>query len=189
MNFSLQKLFENRTIAVIIIVIMITQNVFIEGSAISPLKVGLMALMPLVFLIKVPYVSKALILGILYLLTIIFSGLFHPESFRFSTIGYLGMFVITFITLYNLVHSRAFSLSFFIKFLRRMILAYAICLICQQLFVLVGIRFMPVVNLNNQFFLAIDKLPSLTLEPSHTARILGVLSGAGGISNVYELPL
>lgn len=56
-----------------------------------------------------------------------------------------------------------------------MILAYAICLICQQLFVLVGIHFMPIVNLNDQFFLAIDKLPSLALEPSHTARILGVL--------------
>lgn len=56
-----------------------------------------------------------------------------------------------------------------------MILAYAICLICQQLFVLVGIRFMPLVNLNNQFFLSINKLPSLSLEPSHSARILGVL--------------
>lgn len=56
-----------------------------------------------------------------------------------------------------------------------MILAYAICLICQQLLVLVGIRFMPLVNLSNQGFLAIDKLPSLAIEPSHSARILGVL--------------
>lgn len=175
-SFSdIPKYLTDRNIAVAILVVMLTQFVFIEGYTISPLKVGLMALMPFVFIVKVPYVSKALILGILYLLTIIFSGLFHPESFRFSTIGYLGMFVITFITLYNLVHSGAFSLSFFIKFLRWMILAYAICLICQQLFVLVGIRFMPIINLNNQFFLAIDKLPSLSLEPSQTARILGVL--------------
>lgn len=154
---------------------MLTQIVFIEGETISPLKVALMAVMPLVFIFKVPYVSKALILGTLYLLTIIFSGLFHPESFRFSTIGYLGMFVITFITIYNLIHSGTFSLSFFIKFLKWMLLAYAICLICQQLLVLVGIRFMPLVNLSNQAFLAIDKLPTWNLEPSHTARILGVL--------------
>lgn len=139
------------------------------------MKVGLMSFMPLVFIFKVPYVSKALILGAIYLLAVIFSGLFHPESFRFSTIGYLGMFVVTFITLYNLIHSGAFSLSFFIKFLKWIIFAYAICLICQQLFILVGIRFMPLINLNNQFFLAIDKLPSLSLEPSHSARILGVL--------------
>lgn len=175
MTFSLQKLLENKTIALITIVVMITQIVFIEGYGVSPVKVGIMALMPFVFIFKVPYVSKALILGILYLLTIIFSGLFHPESLRFSTIGYLGMFVIAFITLYNLVHSGTFSLSFFIKFLRWMILAYAICLICQQLLVLVGIRFMPLVNLSNQGFLAIDKLPSLAIEPSHSARILGVL--------------
>lgn len=34
---------------------------------------------------------------------------------------------------------------------------------------------MPIVNLNNQHFLAIDKLPSLNIEPSHVARVLGVL--------------
>lgn len=175
MTFSLHKLLEKKTIAVIIIVIMITQIVFIEGYGVSPVKVSLMALMPLVFVFKVPYVSKALILGILYLLAIIFSALFHPESFRFSTIGYLGMFVITFITIYNLVHSGAFSLSFFIKFLKWTILSYAICLLCQQLCVLTGIHFLPLVNLSNQPFLAIDKLPCWNIEPSHTARILGVL--------------
>ena len=172
---SFYRFFTNRNIVIITLVIMLTQIVYIEGEAISPLKVGLMALMPLVFIIKVPYVSKALILGILYLLTVIISSLFHPASFRFSTIGYLGMFVITFVTLYNLVHSGALSLSFFIKFLKWMILAYAICLICQQLFVLVGIRFMPLINLSNQGFLAIDKLPIWNIEPSHTARVLGVL--------------
>ncbi len=174
-SLNISQYFTNRNIAVAILLVMLTQLVFIEGYTISPLKVGLMTLMPLIFIIKVPYVSKALILGVFYLFTVVFSGLFHPESFRFSTIGYLGMFVITFITQYNFVHSGAFSLSFFIKFLKWMILAYAICLICQQLFVLVGIRFMPLVNLNNQFFLSINKLPSLSLEPSHSARILGVL--------------
>lgn len=154
---------------------MLTQFVFIEGYRISPIKVTLMALMPFVLLFKVPYVTKALIMGVIYLLTVIISGLFHPASFRFSTIGYLGMFVITFITLYNLIHSGAFSLSYFIKFLKWMILAYAICLICQQVLVGIGIRFMPFVNLSNQFFLSIDKLPSLAIEPSHSARILGVL--------------
>lgn len=175
---SLSKLpqyLSNRNIASFTLFVMLTQFVYLEGYTISPVKVSLMALMPLIFLIKVPYVSKALILGIIYLVTITFSGLFHPESFRFSTIGYLGMFVITFITLYNLIYSGAFTLTYFIKFLRWLILAYSICLIFQQLFVLAGIHFMPIINLNNQFFLSIYKLPSLSLEPSHSARILGVL--------------
>lgn len=175
---SLSKLpqyLSNQNIASIILFVMLTQFVYIEGYAISPVKVGLMALMPLIFLIKVPYVSKALILGLIYLLTITFSGLFHPESFRFSTTGYLGMFVMSFITFYNLIYNRAFTLNYFIKFLKWLIFAYSICLILQQMFVLVGIHFMPIINLNNQFFLSITKLPSLSIEPSHSARILGVL--------------
>ena len=169
------KSLTNRAIAVIILVVMLTQNVFIEGSGISPIKVSLMALMPLVFIIKVPYITKALILGAVYLFIIFFSAIFHPETLRISTIGYLIMFVITFITLYNLIHRGAFSLSYFIKLLKWMILAYVICLLCQQILVLLGIHFMPIVNLSNQFFLAINKLPSLSLEPSHSARIVGAL--------------
>lgn len=172
---TFQFLKENKFWATLLLTVFCIQLVFIEGYGISPLKVTIMAICPLILLFKVPFVSKALIIGVLYLFTMVFSGLFHPESFRFSTIGYLGMFVITFITLYNLVHSGAFTLSFFIKFLRWMILAYAVCLICQQLLILTGIYFMPVVNLNDQFFLAIDKLPSLSIEPSHSSRILGGL--------------
>lgn len=175
MNSLLYKITQNRNIVIITIIVMITQFVYFEGPAISPLKISLMALMPLVFIFKVPYVSKALILGIIYLLTIFFSGMFHPESFRFSTIGYLAMFVITFITLYNLIYSGACSLNLFISVIKWIILAYSICLLCQQISILIGIRFMPLINLNNQFFLGINKLPSLSLEPSHSARILGVL--------------
>ena len=167
--------FTKQNIAITILIVMLIQFVFIEGYAISPLKVGLMALMPLIFIIKVPYVSKALIFGIIYIVTILCSSSFHSGSFRFSTIGYLGMFVFTFITLYNLIYNRAFSLPFFIRFLKLMIWAYGICLFCQQLFILAGIRFIPFINLNDQSFLAIDKLPSLSIEPSHSARILGVL--------------
>lgn len=165
----------NSNITLIVLIVMITQNVFLEGYGVSPVKVGLMVLMPLVFVLRSPYISKALIWAILYMLAIVFSGMAHPESFRFSTIGYLGMFVFTFVTIYNLVHHGALTLGTFIKFLKWMIIVYAFCLVCQQLLVLVGIRFMPLINLNNQFFLAIDKLPSWNIEPSHAARILGVL--------------
>lgn len=175
MIISLRRILENRSIAIITIMMMVTQLVYLEGYRVSPVKVGLMALMPLVFVFRSPYISKALIWAILYMLTIVFSGMAHPESFRFSTIGYLGMFVFTFVTIYNLVHHGALTLGTFIKFLKWMIIAYTICLVCQQILVLVGIRFMPLVNLINQAFLAIDKLPSWNMEPSHASRILGVL--------------
>lgn len=94
----------DQCVASIILIVMLTQFVFIEGYTISPIKVGLMAFMPLFLICKVPYVSKACIWGIIYLFTIIFSGLCHPTSFRFSTIGYLSMFVITFVVFYNLIY-------------------------------------------------------------------------------------
>lgn len=176
----------DKNIATAILVIMNIQLVFIEGYTISPLKVGMMALMPFIFLLRVPYISKAFLLGSLYLINIIMTASFHAETFRFSTIGYLGMFVITFFTFYNYIYSGVFSLEYFIKLVKAMIIAYSVCLICQQVLILAGIRFMPLVNLNNQFFLSIDKLPSLSLEPSHTARILGVLYYAYLKCNEYK---
>lgn len=176
----------DKNIATAILVIMNIQFVFIEGYAISPLKVGMMALMPFILLLRVPYMSKAVLLGSLYLINIIISASFHAETFRFSTIGYLGMFVITFFTFYNYIYSGVFSLEYFIKLVKAMIIAYSVCLICQQVLILVGIRFMPLVNLDNQFFLSIDKLPSLSIEPSHTARILGVLYYAYLKCNEYK---
>lgn len=176
----------DKNIATAILVIMNIQLVFIEGYTISPLKVGMMALMPFILLLRVPYISKAFLLGSLYLVNIIISALLHAETFRLSTIGYLGMFVITFFTFYNYIYSGVFSLEYFIKLVKAMIIAYSVCLICQQVLILAGIRFMPLVNLNNQFFLSIDKLPSLSLEPSHTARILGVLYYAYLKCNEYK---
>lgn len=176
----------DRNIATAILVIMNIQIVFIEGYTISPVKVGIMALMPLVFLLRVPYMSKAVQLGMLYMINIILSALFHAASFRLSTIGYLGMFVITFFTLYNCIYQGVFSLEYFIRLVRTMIYAYAICLVCQQVLILAGIQFMPLVNLTNQHFLSINKLPSLSLEPSHTARILGVLYYAYLKCNEYR---
>lgn len=173
-NPSLQstvQYFSNKNIATIILVIMLTQFVYLEGYDVSIIKVGLMALMPLIFFIKTPFISKGFFWGIIYMFSILIVAFLH-SYIRFSTIGFLALYVFTSIVFYNLIYSNAFTLGYFIKLLRYIILAYAICLICQQTFVLIGINFMPLINLNGQYFLSINKLPSLSIEPSHTARIL-----------------
>lgn len=91
---------------------------------------------------------------------------------RFSTLGFLGMYLITYITYFSFIVKGTFTLDYFTKVLKYLILAYGITLIGQQICVLVGLRNMPLFNLQNQFYLSITKLPSLTLEPSHSARIL-----------------
>ena len=173
--FKLKDLTTNRGIATIYLVMMCVQFVAIEGYGVSNVKVALMALAPLLLIFKVPYMTKATVWCSLYMAVVLFCA-YRQDYVRFSTIGYLGMFLITYIVFYNLLYKKhAFSLMYFIRLLRIMILAYAICLLAQQVFVLIGIRNFPLINLDNQFFLAIDKLPVWNLEPSHVARVLGVL--------------
>lgn len=173
--FKLKDIVSNRGIATIYLVTMCTQFVAWEGYGVSPLKVALMGLAPLLFIFRVPYITKATVWCSLYMVVVLFCA-YQQDYVRFSTLGYLGMFLITYIVFYNLLYKKhAFSLMYFIRLLRFMILAYAICLLAQQASVLVGIRNLPIINLNNQYFLAIDKLPTWTQEPSSSARILGVL--------------
>jgi hypothetical protein len=79
-----------------------------------------------------------------------------------------------YITYYGLIIQGAFSISQFIKLVRGFILFHGIIIVLQQICVLIGIRYFPLINLQG-FFIAINKLPVLTLEPSHSARILAVL--------------
>ena len=173
--FKFKDLTTNRGIATIYLVMMCVQLVAIEGYGVSNVKVVLMALAPLLFIFRVPYITKATLWCGLYMAVVLFCA-YQQDYVRFSTLGYLGMFLITYIVYYNLLYKKhAFSLMYFIRLLRIMILAYAICLVAQQAFVLVGIRNFPLINLYNQYYLSISKLPVWNLEPSHVARVLGVM--------------
>lgn len=170
-NWFLQK----RNFATILLVVFLTQFVFIEGYTISYVKVGIMALCPILLLIHRPPINKAMILCALIYIYAVISASFHPETFRASTLIYRLMFLIMYVTFYSFVRTGAFSLPYFLKIVKYLILAYCICLVLQQICVLMGIRFLPIINLNSQRFLNIHKLPSLAIEPSHSAKILGVL--------------
>lgn len=170
---SLRVLFNDRTIATFLLVLFCILFIPIERSGISTVKVAVMALCPLIFILKKPYISKALLLGMGYWLVIYFLSLFKGEM-RFSTLGFLAMYLMMFITYYDFIIKGTFTLNYFQNILKSLIIAYGIILILQQCCLLVGIRNMPIINLQNQFFLSITKLPSLTLEPSHSARILTV---------------
>lgn len=171
---TFQFLKENNFWATLLLIVFCMQLVYIEGGGISPLKVAFMAICPLIFLFKVPFVSSAFWWGILYFISCLLMSLLHCNM-RFSTIGYLGLFIGMYITYYNLIYSKCFTLNYFIKLVRILIIAFGICLLLQQISILIGLRNIPFINLVGQFYLAIDKLPSLTIEPSHSARILTVL--------------
>lgn len=174
-NFSLRDIFEDRNLAMIMLVFMSIQFVGIEGYDISIPKVAMMALMPIIFFIKTPYFSKGAIYGMVFLfVTVLFVYLNHSIT-RISTFIYTFLFVITFAVYYNLVWiKQCFTLDFFIKLLSCVIYAYAICTVIQQLFILAGIRSFIPINLVGAEWYSFHHLTSLAIEPSHAARIMAV---------------
>lgn len=157
----------NRKWLTIMFVAMSVQLVAIEGMQISFVKVGLLAASLLVFF-RVPYVSKVVWACAIYWFACFCTAILHDEV-RFSTLGYLGLFLIGYITFYNLVYVGTISFIQFKKLLRFLLLSYALMLCVQQLFVLVGIHTFLIFNLHGA---TLNKLPSLACEPSHTARII-----------------
>lgn len=171
MIFSIRKRRLLYYVAIVYLVILNTHSFFLEPSHISPLKVSCMSLAPILFFVEGAVISKALITGIAFWLYCFISALLHG-SMRFSTIGYSGLFVATFIVFYTAVHKHIFTLQQFKRFLKYLILAYSICLVLQQLCILVGVGHFPPINLIGNSYMHLGKLPSLSLEPSHTAVIL-----------------
>lgn len=168
----LHKLFSDRSLLFAYIAVMLVQyaSITILGGT-TVVKLTFLGLAPLLFIIRVPYVNRAVIYGGMYLFFCYFIALFHGNM-RFSTIGFSGMYIMGYILVYNLIHNQSITLADFSQFLRTMIIAYGVVLILQQLCLLVGLRNFFIINLSNQHFLSLTKLPSLSLEPSHSARIL-----------------
>ena len=169
--FKINILFADKVLATTMLVLFNVLFLPIERSGFSPVKIAFMGICPLIFIAKQPIITKALILAALYWIVCYLLSLLKGEM-RFSTLGFLGMYLILYVNFYSFVVKGTFTLDYFTKILQYLIIAYGITLIGQQLCVLVGLRNMPLFNLQNQFYLSITKLPALTLEPSHSARIL-----------------
>ena len=162
-------------LAVVTLVMMSVQMLAIEGWNVSILKVAFMAMTPLFLFAKAKVVSKAFILALIYLFVTMAMMFIQFGSVRTSTFYYSALFLLTFNLFYTLVYfKQAFTLDAFIGVLKGIIYAYAICLALQQACMLVGLRYMPVINLMNMPYYELFRLNTLAIEPSHAARLLTV---------------
>ncbi|MFI3319825.1 MAG: hypothetical protein SNH01_03230 [Rikenellaceae bacterium] len=172
----MKKLFSLQGIATFILVLMCIQYVPIEGSLISPLKVGVMALTPALWLIATPKFTRAVAFGVLYLMVVFFAGMFNPDSFRASTVIYLSLFVVMFMVYYNLIYcEKVFKIDYFIKVIQWLILAFFIFLVLQQISRLAGINYFPLINLHGGDHRGILIGRSLSVEQSYTGRVVPAL--------------
>lgn len=119
--------------------------------------------------------SKAIIIGIIYLLYQFLSASFHPESFRWSTLLFSAMFVLNYICIYNLITiEKIFTIEHFIRICKWIMMTFFIVCIIQQMLIIVGITYLPMINMMYPLGRGIG-CQSLALEPSHFARIMLVV--------------
>lgn len=178
-NYNLHNL------TLVVITLMCIQYIPLETrGGVSPIKVAVMAIMPFVLLTHLR-INKALVIGTIYIAWLFFTaGIINPESFRASTILYAGMFTITFIVVYTAVWDYAvFTLDNFISFIRWLFFLLVGVLLIQQAFLIVGIKYFPLINLCQILNRGIGA-NSLTFEPSTLGRLLNILYYA--ILKCYE---
>ena len=141
-------------------------------QALGPVKLTLLGINVLVLLTHTFKMSRAMLIGIIYLLYQFISASFHPESWRWSTLLYSTGLVTTYICFYNLVVvEKVFTINYFIRICKWVMMAYFVVCIVQQTFIVLGMPYMPLVNLTQIFDRGIG-CNSLCQEPSTFARFM-----------------
>ena len=92
--------------------------------------------------------SKAFIIGTIYLLIQYSVASFHPESFRWSTLLFSAMLVYSYVAFYNFIFiEKVFTIDHFIRLCKWIMMAYFIVCIIQQMLIIAGIHNLLFVNL------------------------------------------
>lgn len=99
---------------IVYLVVLNTHSFFLEPSHVSPVKIGCMALAPFIFAFIFPVFSKAVVCGLAYWGYCFLSAFMHGDM-RFSTIGYMGLFVAAFIVFYNSIYQNVMNLELYKK--------------------------------------------------------------------------
>ena len=192
-----QGIFSKKNIASFTLIFMSVQILGIEGFTISMPKVVYMCLSPLLLLALSPKSSKAIILSFIFWGVTFLLNQIQFDNQRTSTFYYTAMFLSVFCLFYNLVwEEHCYELDDFLKVVKIVIYAYAICFVLQQASMLIGRRYFPLINLMGRPWQELFRLNSLAIEPSHSARVLTVYFYAflkltefknGRPSSIYEL--
>ena len=165
-------------IATFYLILMNQQYVPWEGDLVSPLKVTAMCVAPVIIIFAASNFSRAALWGLVYIAWLFASMYLRFDTPRLDTLGYSAMFICCYIMFYSLVYHEAFSLDYFHRLTKCLIWAYIIVLLMQQFVTVFFATDAPFINLMYYppiFWIEVTKVPSLSLEPSHTARIMAAL--------------
>ena len=136
------------------------------------LLIGVMGISPIIIAYYVKFYRSDIWLILFLMSIVLFPLVTHPDTMRWSTVMYTIMYGLTFFAYKRLLYIGSFTIINYQKLLMYLIYAYFLVLIIQQFSVLTGL---PIFSLSNYDPNNSWKLNSLTSEPSHSARILGLL--------------
>ena len=175
MDKELTKYFTLRYIAAFVLLMFCVQYLPVEGrSGVSIPKSFAVLLCVPVFFVYTMKISRAVVLFGLYYFFVILAAVLHPETLRAGTLLYLASFLFMYVTYYNLITvEKVFDRVFFIKLLKIMIIAFAVVLIIQQLLIVCGIEYCPLVNMTYGMHRGLSA-NSLSNEPSYVAQLMAV---------------
>ena len=138
----------------------------------APIKMTLMISSIVVLCLYSFKASKAVIIGIIYLLYQYVVASFHPESFRWNTYIYSVLLVLTYVSFYNLVFlEKVLKIEHFIRICKWFITLYFVVCIIQQVVTLAGVGYLPVLNIMQNLDRGIG-CQSLSMEPSTFGRFM-----------------
>lgn len=172
--FFIHNFFEKKYFAALLFFAFNIFYILIDINLFSPFKIGLMCICPFVLIYQKSFISKAFVFGVIYLVCTTLCAFMHPGSFRISTLVYLSMFMFMFLTFYTLIKQGIWELDFAIKLIKLLITLYVVFFLLQQICLLIGIRRFIPLNLSGEPYLEVFKTNSLSLEPSHSARIMSI---------------
>ena len=160
-------------IKILIILISISPAFALGEGNRNLLLIMAMGLSPLLLLRRLTLIPKIDVPIISLCFCLICFPLFtHPETMRWSTILYSCMFCLFFVSYAHILPYSRLPIDKYVNLLGRLIVAFSIVLVLQQICVLFGL---PVINLSNYDPDTPWKLNSLSSEPSHSARFVAIL--------------
>lgn len=138
----------------------------------APIKMTLMVSSIVVMFFYSFKASKAVLIGVIYLLYQYIVASFHPESFRWSTYIYSILLVLTYVSFYNLVFiEKVFKIDHFINICKWFMMLYFVVCIVQQVLTLAGIGYFPLFNMMKNLDRGLG-CQSLSMEPSTFGRFM-----------------
>lgn len=138
----------------------------------APIKMALMVSSIVVMFFYSFKASKAVLIGVIYLLYQYIVASFHPESFRWSTYIYSILLVLTYVSFYNLIFiEKVFTIDHFINICKWFMMLYFVVCIIQQVLTLMGIGYFPLFNMMTNLDRGLG-CQSLSMEPSTFGRFM-----------------